>query len=139
MKGANMPAFQNLILTDRAATPVAKTFAPIERNTQTGVVTVAHSDDGSVLARKKLTLSTRKVNGKRKVRMLLQVPVVQTETINGIASPRVVREIYIDATFTIPDTSSDQEKKDAIGMFQSAFDSSKVLVNDTIIKGETIW
>lgn len=134
-----MPAFQSLILTDRAAPPVSKTFAPAERNTQTGVVTVAHSDDGSVLARKKLTLSTRKASGKRKTRLLLSVPTVQTETINGIASPRVVREIYIDATFTFPDTSSEQERKDALGMFQSALDSSKVLVNDTLIKGETIW
>jgi len=134
-----MPSLQNLILTDRAATPVARTFAPLDRNPQTGVITVGHSPDGSVVSRATLSVSHRKTNGKLKTRMVLSVPTVQTETINGISSPRVVRSAFADLTFTFAATSTEQERKDVIGMIQSSFDTSKVLVNDTLIKGESIW
>lgn len=134
-----MPSLQSLILTDRAVTPVARNFAPLDRNPQTGVITVGHSPDGSVVSRATLSLSHRKANGKMKTRMVLSVPTVQTETINGISSPRVVRNAFADITFSFSATSTEQERKDVIGMIQSSFDTSKVLINDTLIKGESIW
>lgn len=134
-----MPTFQSVVLTDRTATPVNMTFNPADRNVQTGVVTVAHSVDGSILARKKFSISKRRVNGKSKTRILFYAPVVQTEVINGISSPKVVRESYVDCTFTFPNSTSEQERNDVVGMFQSAFGNTKTLVHDTIVKDESIF
>nr|WEU70930.1 MAG: putative coat protein [Hangzhou fiers-like virus 2] len=132
-----MPALQSVVLTDRATTPVNHTLVPMG-NPSNGVAVVAKGD-GTLVGEKKLSISTRRVNGKVKTRLLLALPVVQTETINGVSTPKVVRESWADCTFTFSTTSSEQERKDTVGMFMSALDPSKVLVNDTLVKAESIW
>lgn len=132
-----MPALQQVVLTDRAATPVNHTLVPMG-NPSNGVAIVAKSD-GTLVGERKLSLSQRRVNGKVKNRLLLALPVVQTETINGVSTPKVVREAWVDATFTFSLQSSEQERKDAVGMFMSALDPSKVLVNDMLVKAEQVW
>lgn len=134
-----MAALQDLILTDRASTPVNRTFAPAGRNPSTGVVSLAHSSDGTVLNRSLLTISHRKVGGKMKTRLVLSVPVVQTETINGISSSKIVRQSYFDGTFTFALNSTEQERNDVVGMVASGFATTKVLTHNTLVKGEDIW
>jgi hypothetical protein len=95
--------------------------------------------DGTPVSERKLSISQRRANGKVKTRLLLAVPVVQTETINGISTPKVVREAWVDCTFTFSLLSSEQERKDVVGMFMSALDPSKVLVNDSLVKAEGIY
>lgn len=132
-----MPALQSVVLTDRAATPVAHTLVP-QGNPANGVAVVSKGD-GTLVGEKKLSISSRRGNGKVKTRLLLALPVVQTETINGVSTPKVVREAWVDCTFTFSAMSSEQERNDAVGMFQSALDSSKVLVHNTVVKAEGIW
>jgi len=67
------------------------------------------------------------------------VPVVSTQVINGISTPVIVRTAYVDSTFTFDATSSEQERKDIVGMFASSLDSTKVLVNDTLVKLQGIY
>lgn len=126
-----MPAIQNLVLTDRATTPVNHTFIP--RGTPAGVATLV-SSNGTAVADKLFTLSTRRANGKVKVRLVLRIPVVQTETINGISKPKVVRESISDHTFTFSAESTQQERDDHVGMFMSALDSSKVIVDGAVVE-----
>lgn len=133
-----MPVLQSVVLTDRATTPVNHTLTPSGRPSASGVATVAKGD-GTLIGEKKLSISTRRQNGKAKTRLLLTLPTVATETINGVASPKVLRTAYVDATFTFDASSTEQERKDAVGMFMSALDPTKVLVNDTLIKNEQIW
>lgn len=132
-----MPSFQSVVLTDRASTPVNRTFTP--HSDDNGVNVVVWSPDGTISSASKLSISRRTVNGKLKTRMLFAVPVVQTETINGVAKPVVIRESYVDATFTFSTSSSEAERADVVGMFASALASNKVLINDTLVKGEAIW
>jgi len=132
-----MPQLQNLVLTDRAATPVSHTFTPINIDTN-GVGTVAET--GTVpIGEPKFSIQNKRVNGRFKVTLKLSVPVVQTQTINGISTPTVVRTAYVDATFTFDGTASEQERKDIVGMFQSSLDPAKVLVNDTLIKLQGVY
>lgn len=133
-----MPSLQSVVLTDRAATPVNHTLVPVSAPPSTGVATVAIGD-GTLVGEKKLSISTRRVNGKMKTRILLALPVVQTEVINGVSNPVVVREAWVDATFTFAATSSIQERNDAVGMFASSLATTKTLVNDVLVKGEMIW
>lgn len=132
-----MPNFQSVVLQDRATTPANHTFVP--QTARDGVHTVMSSPDGTITSAKKLSISNRRVNGKIKTRLLLAVPVVQTETINGITAPKVVRESYVDATFTFHAQSSEQERADTVTMFQSALLPAKTLVNDVLVKNEDIW
>lgn len=126
-----MPQLQNLVLTDRAATPVAHTFTP--RDIVANVGTVEEST-GVKIGDKSFSISNRKTaNGRSKVTMKLAVPVVVNETINGVTIPTVSHVAYVDAVFSFDPKSSTQERKDVVGMFQSSLDPSKVLVNDTLI------
>lgn len=132
-----MPQLQNLVLTDRATTPVNHTFTPVNIDSnQVGVV----AETGTVpIGESKFTLQNKRVNGRFKVQLKLSVPVVQTQTINGVSTPVVVRTAYVDTTFTFDATSTEQERKDAVGMFQSSLDSSKTLVNDTVVKLQGVF
>lgn len=130
-----MPQLQNVVLTDRAGTPVNHTFVP--RDIIGGVATVVEFS-GVPVGESRLTLSLRR-SAKYKGRMVLTVPVVQTETINGIASPKVVRTAIAEVNFTFDPTSTEQERKDLIGMLESALGSSKTLVNDTYVKLQNVY
>lgn len=131
-----MPQLQNLVLTDRAATPVAHTFVP--RDTAGAVATVVKST-GVPIGEMAYSIAPRRSQSRFKVRCVLRLPVVQTETINGISTPKVVREAIVDATFNFAMSSTEQERKDAVGMFASSLDASKLLVNDTIVKVESVY
>lgn len=131
-----MPQLQNLVLTDRAATPVQHTFVP--RDILNGVATVVNSD-GTPVGEKRYSISSRRVNGKIKTRVVFAFPVVQTETINGISKPKVVRESIVDATFTFAGDSSESERNNAVGMFADSLAPVKVLVNDALVKAQGVY
>lgn len=128
-----MPQLQNIVLTDRATTPVNHTFVPrdIDRN---GVATVVEST-GVPVGENQLSISlTRTPAGKFRIMEKLTLPVVQIQTINGVSTPIVVRTAHVEVKFTFDSTSTEQERKDAVGMLASGFDPAKPLTNDTIVK-----
>lgn len=131
-----MPALQNLVLTDRATTPVNHTLVP--RDIIGGVATVVETN-GVAIGEPTYSISNRRTAGKVKSRAVLTVPIVQTEVINGISAPKIVRKAIVDATFTFDLGSTEQERKDAVGMFMSSLDPTKVLVNDTIVKQQGLY
>lgn len=132
-----MPQLTNLVLTDRKATPVAHTLIPVNID-KNGVAYVAEST-GTPVADISLSISTRRVNDKIKSRLVLTVPVVQTETINGISKPKVVRSSVAAVDFTFSRESSEAERNDVVGMFADAFGTAKALVNDAIVKAQGIY
>lgn len=132
-----MPQLQNLVLTDRATTPVSHTFVP--REITNGVGAVVESS-GVPVGDSRFTVSLRQTSSKKYVGVLkLAVPVVQNQTINGVTSPVVVRTAYAEATFTFDSTSTEQERKDAIGMFYSSLAPTATLVNDTLVKLQGVY
>lgn len=132
-----MPQLQNLVLTDRAATPVAHTYTPLEISNGVGVVV---ESSGVPVGNNRFSISLRKTStGKYKVQMNLTLPIVQNETINGVTTPKVVRTGYAECTFTMDSTSTLQERKDLVGLLYSALDPAKVLVNDTVTNLQGIY
>lgn len=131
-----MPQLQNLVLTDRAATPVNHTFTP--RDIVDGVATVVETS-GVPIGENRLSLSLRRSGSKVKGRLTLTLPVVQTETINGISRPAVVRNAIADVHLSFDSSSTEQERKDLIGQLASAFDPGKALVNDTFVKLQNVY
>jgi len=126
-----MPQLQNLVLTDRATTPVAHTFVP--RDISANVGTVVEST-GVPVGNNRFSISLRQTptNGRYKATIQLAMPIVATQVINGISTPVVQRTAYADLSFTFDSTSTLQERKDIVGMMMSALDPTKTLVNDVV-------
>lgn len=132
-----MPQLQNIVLTDRAATPVNHTLVP--RDIVANVGTVVEST-GVPIGDTRFTVSlVRTSAGNFKGRVQLAKPIVENSVVNGVTIPTVTRTAYADCTFTFAQNSTEQERKDLVGMFQSAFDASKVLTNDTLVKLQGVY
>lgn len=132
-----MPQLQNLVLTDRAGTPVNHTFVP--RDIRGDVGTVIEST-GVPIGNSRYSVSLKKTpSGKFKATLNLAVPIVQTQTVNGVSAPVVVRSGYANCEFVFDETSTEQERKDVVGMFMSSLDSAKTLVDSVVTKLEGVY
>jgi hypothetical protein len=132
-----MPQLQNVILTDRTpVTPVNLTFVP--RGIESGVGETVNNA-GTPIGEKRFTVSMKQTGKRFKGEVRLVLPVVVTETINGVSSPKVVRTGYVNLSTSFDETSTEQERTDAIGMMSSALATSKVLVNDALVKNEGVY
>lgn len=133
-----MPAKASLVLTDRAATPVNHTFTPqgVEGDAGGRYSKAAAATLGDFI----FTVNPRVTpNGRRKIDLKLSLPVLQTETINGISSYKVVRASRVVVTCDFASDSTEQERKDTIGMIYTALAAATTQVNDVLTKGENLW
>lgn len=134
-----MPQLANLVLTDRASTPVNHTFAPRDIDPKTGIA-VVEEYTGVPIGNSRLAMSlNRTAQGRIKVALKATFPVVQTETINGVSNPKVVRTSYAELVFSFAENTTEQERKDVVGMMHSALDPSKTMVNDLLTKLQAIY
>lgn len=109
-----MPQLANLILTDRAAIPVARTFTP--RAIEKGKATLVNNT-GVPAGESKITINGyTNAAGRVKSSANLVVPTLATETVNGVSNPKVVRTAYAYVEFSFDALSTEQERKDAVGM-----------------------
>lgn len=133
-----MPQLANLVLTDRATTPVNHTFTP--EDIRDGVASVVETT-GVPIGSNRVSLALRRTadNGRYRGEIRYTFPIVQTETINGVSTPRVVRTAYATLQLTFDPSSTEQERKDAVGMVASSLDASKTLVNDMLTKLQGIY
>jgi hypothetical protein len=69
----------------------------------------------------------------------LTLPVVATETVNGVSKPVVVRTAFVTLTCTFDEKSTEQERTDAVGLLSSGLATSKTLINDTLVKLEGVY
>lgn len=128
-----MSARTNLVLKDRAGTPVNHTFTPDGDIVASG--THVYSEKTGVPAgNPKFTSVLKKdANGRFRPTLRLTVPVVQTQTINGVSAPVVVRTAYIEMNATFDGLSSSQERADAIGMFADSLLATQTQINDLLV------
>lgn len=133
-----MPQLQNVILTDRTpVTPVDLTFVPRDIDAK-GVGTVVKTA-GTPIGEKRLTVSMKKSGARYHGEVRLALPVVATETINGVDRPIVVRTAFITLNAVFDEKSTEQERTDAVGLMASALATGKVLVNDALVKLEGVY
>jgi len=135
-----MPALQSIVLTDRATpTNINHTLVPTGGpNGSVGRVAVADAS-GNMLSERSLIVNGRRTGKRLRSTLKLQVPIIANEVINGVTVPRVARVAFANIDFSFSMDSTEQERKDVVGMLQSALDPSKVLVNDTVVKGQAVW
>ena len=134
-----MAQLQNLVLTDRATpTPVNHTYVPSTIDPSTGAAYVKETT-GVPIGEPNYSVRVTRPGGRYRINLRLVVPIVQTETINGINTPKIVRSAFVDAQFTFAGTSTEQERKDVVGLFQSSLDSGKTLVNDALVNLNPVY
>jgi len=138
-----MPAIQNIILTDRAGTPVAHTFVP--ESVQGGIGSVVEAGTSAV-GNKRFTISGRRDGSRKwKSKMTLTVPIVQTQVVNSISQDVVVRTGYATVEFSFDETSLSQERKDLISMLACALGANgsaattKTLVEDVVVNQQNVY
>jgi len=134
-----MPQVTSFIIADRATTPVNHTFTPA--GAANGVTT--NVERGATnLESKKVTLSNREVRrasgSKFKARSTIYVPIVQTQTINGISTPVVVRVGRLSIDVEVDATATDQEKKDLLAFGYGTLSSTHPFVIG-IVANEPFW
>lgn len=136
-----MPALQSLVVTDRAGTPVNYTLVPDGEGAGSGVYTVSAADaTGVSISKKKLSISRRKsANGRIRTTIKMYIPVMATEVINGVSNPVVIKEGFVDLTFNMDPKHTEQERNDIVGMLASALGTTKVLINDTVVKDQDVY
>lgn len=119
-----MAAIANMILADGQNSPVNRTFEVV--TSQQGSDTPAQwaeRSSGAYASYKQLTLSVRRStkNEASKVDLRITIPVV--DTITGVVKYRI--PAYI--TFTLPDASTLQERKDITAFTRNALAQSIVI------------
>lgn len=132
-----MPQLTSLVLKDGKATPANHTFTP--RDIVNGVATVAESS-GIPIGDTRISVSqTRNSNGRHKHTTKFVVPVLQTETINGVSTPKIVRTAFAEVHFNFDQTSNEAERKDVIAYVSQAFLSTSALTFESASKLEGIY
>lgn len=132
-----MSARANLVINDRAGTPVAHTYSP-DGDDANGVH--LWSEKTSVpLGNPKFTASLKQSNGKYRPSLRLVVPVTQTQTINGVSTPVIVRTAYVDVAFTFDGLSSTQERADCVGLIVNAMAASQTQINDLLVNLSDVY
>lgn len=132
-----MSARTNLVINDRAATPVAHTFSP-DGDDANGVH-VFTEKTGVPAGYSRYTASLRQSNGKFRAALKLAVPVTQTQTINGVSAPVIVRTNYVEVNFTFDALSSTQERADVVGLMANSMAAAQTQINDMIVNLSDIY
>lgn len=132
-----MPAVSAITVNDRAATPLAHTFTPDKEDNG---VWIFREATGVVKADPTITVkSPKRQNGKLRTNLWFRVPVVQTETLNGIASPKQVRVSYVTLEITFDENSSLQERKDVVGFVYNSLATSQTMLNAVLTQAEGLY
>lgn len=120
-----MPAIQNLVLADRASPAVNHTFGPVTIDSKTGIGVLAEQT-AVPIGNPTYTIDRRMTqSGRYRIRANLKVPVIQTETVNGIARPVEVRAAHASIELSFSNQSTEQERKDAVGMLADSLAAAK--------------
>lgn len=134
-----MPVLQSLVLTDRQATPVNRTLLPSGKPGD-GIGQVSVPDvTGAITSEIRFSAGTRRSGSRVRSTLKLRVPVMVNQTINGITSPVVARESFVDCVFNFSVDATEAEKNDVVGMFYSSLATGKTLVHDTVVKSQGVW
>lgn len=117
-----MPAFNTLTIADREDTPVDHTFVPQLQDNGTAIF---EKTDGIPLGNERLTVVVRRNGERTKASLVLAIPQLVTETINGVSRNAVDRTNYARVDFTFDNASTLQERKNVVGLVHNALADSQ--------------
>lgn len=136
-----MPQLAPVILKDRQATPVSHTFTPINID-QRGVARLSQRLNGVPAGEKVLTLGNNKAQKSPFYRGLvkLEVPTLRTITSGPDVGKVVVEEgMIVEITTRVPESWTEAQVNDVIGMAADALAGSQALISAVIVKRENAY
>jgi Zn-dependent metalloprotease len=128
-----MPALTTITINDGKTTPEAHAFEPakIDANDVAWFV----ETDGVAVRDNSLSVSLKKNGTVNRVRVALRMPVVVTETINGVDNDKVIREARASVDFIFAANSTVAERKDVRKLIANAIlDDS--FMDEVIVDGK---
>lgn len=131
-----MGQLANVVLTDRATTPVNHTYVPLDITN--GVGTCVEST-GVPVGDNRITIAMKKSTDRYKPEVRLTLPVVQNQVVNGITTPTVVRTAYANLSFSFDSTSTLQERKDCVELARTALAAGTTVPNAVLTNLEGIY
>lgn len=132
-----MPQATTITIDDREDTPVSHVFTPAGVN-KDGVWRFINKSVEETIGRESIT--TRVTRGVRnRVRHVITVPVMATETINGVDSPVVIRTGYVNIEFVTEPTASQQERENLAGLAANLLAVSQTATNTVNIDVEEYY
>lgn len=127
-----MPTMSTVVLADRETTPVNHNF--VANNVVNGVAYLRNrAASGVPIEDKVLSISSRQAGKRDKDKLVLTVPIVQTQTVNGISTPVVVRNGGFEINFFFDVTATDQERKNIMGMAYSLLGTLQSQIVDVVV------
>lgn len=128
-----MPNLAPLVLKDQATTPADHTFTPRSFSASNNEAVLAEST-GVPVGDSTVTITGPLVTpkGRYRVDIVVKVPVVQTETINGVSNPKVVKAAYANLSFNFDANSTTQERKDIIAFVRNALATDQAMMQGVI-------
>lgn len=127
-----MPTMSTVVLADRETTPVNHSF--VANNVVNGVAYLRNrAASGVPIEDKVLSISSRQAGKRDKDKLVLTVPIVQTQTVNGISTPVVVRNGGFEINFFFDVTATDQERKNIMGMAYSLLGTLQSQIVDVVV------
>jgi hypothetical protein len=132
-----MPARASFAVNDRETSPVAHTFLPRGRDSEG--VWEFYEAGSTAIGENQFTIQIRESGANYKVRIKLELPIVVTQTINGVSQPVVDRTSFVDSVFTMSKRSSVQERKNLVGLHYNALAAANTVFNDVLTKFEDIY
>lgn len=117
-----MPAFSPLTIQDREDSPADHIFVPQLQNDDTAIF---EKTDGIPLGNERLTVVVRRNGDRTKASLVLAMPQLVTETINGVSRNAVDRTNYARVDFTFDNSSTLQERKNVVGLVHNALAESQ--------------
>lgn len=131
-----MPQLQQTVLKDRSETP-ERTFHPSD--IREGVAFLSESADVPMFA-PELSVSLRRPTNQRKsYKGLVKLSLPVTEECSTTCTTRLKHVIHVSAEFTFPETSSQEERNNAVGLLASALEADVAIINDTLVNLEGIY
>lgn len=132
-----MPALTPITLAGTG--PNTYTYNPSHEE-KDGVHVFKNKDaNGVPVGDSSLTLSLRQTPSGYKARMKLSVPVVVTETINGVDNPVVARTNWASVEFFFSDKSTAAERVELVKQIADAFDADQAFINGVVEQLEGIY
>lgn len=131
-----MPQLSSIAL-QRASTKKSVAFNPVDITSQ-GVGRLATSD-GVPVGESRIGISNRFTNDRYRLKLTLAVPVVQTETVNGISRPKVVRTAFADVEFNFSNESDGIERLDVVEYVAGLLASTQTSIRKVLVDLENIY
>lgn len=128
-----MPQSQTITLDDRESTPVTHSFEPNGR--ENGVAIFA-TREGTLDGANRLTMAARSTAARARCDLRLSMPVVVTETVNGVADNKIARTNRATVQFDFARNSTLQERKNLIGLIEKALSVSETDIDTFLTQAE---